>query len=1082
MSAPKEILELVERFERNREAYRSGQYNETQLRREFLDPLFEVLGWDVNNKQGYAEAYKDVIHEDAIKIGGFTKAPDYCFRIGGARKFFVEAKKPSVSVKEEISPAFQLRRYAWSAKLPLSILTDFEELAVYDCRVKPVASDKATAARVLYLTCREYSERYKEIASIFSREAVLKGSFDRYAESTRLKKGTAEVDDAFLQDIESWREMLARNIALRNPGLTQRELNFAVQCTIDRIIFLRICEDRGVEEYGQLQALQNGGRVYARLCELFQRADARYNSGLFHFEKEKTRPEPPDELTLNLSIDDHELKEITKSLYYPESPYEFSVFPADILGQVYEQFLGKVIRLTAGHRAVVEDKPEAKKAGGVFYTPTYIVEYIVKNTVGKLVEGKTPKQVAGAHTGTPLRILDPACGSGSFLIGAYQYLLDWHRDWYVTHDPKKWAAGRSPALYQTHSPSPLWGEGKGEAGNKLHPYSPSPLGGEGRGEGITPSLLRGEGKGEGQAANWRLTTGERKRILLNNIYGVDIDPQAVEVTKLSLLLKVLEGENTQTLATQLRLFNERALPDLSSNIKCGNSLIGPDFYDNAQMGLLDEEERYRINVFDWHAEFPQVFASSPDRGKESKSKRGFDAVIGNPPYIRIQTMKEWAPLEVEFYKQRYASASKGNYDIYIVFVEKCLNLLCGQGWLGLILPHKFFNAQYGEALRGIISGGKHLAHIVHFGDQQVFAGATTYTCLLFLDKSGNEYCRFVKVSDLAAWRTTAEATEGNVPCANVTSAEWNFTVGPGVALFEKLSKMPAKLGDVADRMAQGIRTSANEVYVLDLVSADGDLITAHSKQLKREVQLERKAVSLFLQGREIKPYRILPSGKVVIIPYRIENGRANLIPEKEMREQFQKTFAYLLENKPYLENRERGRMRGSSWYAYVYPKNIDVMGTSKILVPDIADSASFALDETGEYAFTSGYGITLKHNVAESSKYVLGLLNSQILDFYLKSISTTMRGGFFRYFTQFIEQLPIRTMNFTDPADKARHDRMVALVEQMLALHKQLAVAKTEHERDALQRQTNATDRQIDALVYELYGLTEEEIRTVEGE
>ena len=143
MTAPDTIKRLVEQFDRNRDAYRSGQYNETQVRREFIDPMWTALGWDVDNTQGYAEPYKDVVHEDAIKIGGVTKAPDYCFRIGGVRKFFLEAKKPSVAISGDIGPAFQLRRYAWSAKLPLSVLTDFEELAVYDCRVKPDKADKA---------------------------------------------------------------------------------------------------------------------------------------------------------------------------------------------------------------------------------------------------------------------------------------------------------------------------------------------------------------------------------------------------------------------------------------------------------------------------------------------------------------------------------------------------------------------------------------------------------------------------------------------------------------------------------------------------------------------------------------------------------------------------------------------------------------------------------------------------------------------------------------------------------------------------------------------------------------------------
>ncbi len=385
MTTPKEIKKLVERFRENRDVYCSSAYNETQARHEFIDPFFIALGWDVNNEKGYAEAYKEVIHEDAIKVGGATKAPDYSFRIGGVRKFFVEAKRPGVHIKEDAVAAYQLRRYQWSAKLALSILTDFGEFAVYDRRTKPAKTDKASTGRVLYLTADQYDERWEEIASIFTQDAILTGSFDKYA---KVAKPKAEVDTAFLKEIEDWRDMLARNIAIRNTALSNREVNFAVQRTIDRIIFLRICEDRGVETYGQLMALQNGTTTYQRLCQIFRRADERYNSGLFHFRKEKDRPEPPDGLTLQLTIDDKVLKGILKELYYPESPYEFSVLPADILGQVYEQFLGKVIRLTPAHRAVVEDKPEVKKAGGVYYTPTYIVDYIVEHTVGKLLEDR----------------------------------------------------------------------------------------------------------------------------------------------------------------------------------------------------------------------------------------------------------------------------------------------------------------------------------------------------------------------------------------------------------------------------------------------------------------------------------------------------------------------------------------------------------------------------------------------------------------------------------------------------------------------------------------------------------------------
>ena len=671
MKPPEKIKRLVDVFDRNLEAYKSSGYKEANVRFEFIDPFFEALGWDIYNKKGYAEAYKDVITEDAIKIGGVTKAPDYCFRIGGARKFFVEAKKPSVDIKGEVSPAYQLRRYAWSAGLPLSILTDFEEFAVYDCRVRPHLGDKSGNARVIYLTYKEYLDRWEEITSIFSKQAVMEGLFDKYVESKR-KRTTQEVDVEFLKEIENWRTLLARNIALRNPSLGIQEVNFAVQRTIDRIIFLRICEDRGIESYGQLQALINGTDIYERLKKVYRLADDKYNSGLFHFRQEKDLITPPDELTLGLKIDDKVLKEIFKQLYYPESPYEFSVLGADILGNIYEQFLGKVITLTEGHHAKIEEKPEVRKAGGVYYTPTYIVDYIVKNTIGKLCEGKTPKKIE------KLRILDPACGSGSFLIGAYTYLNDYHRDWYLNNLIPQ--LGHKGYISKT----------------ALRKYVP----------GKKPEMPIYQGKG----GQWYLTTREKKRILLNNIYGVDIDSQAVEVTKLSLLLKVLENENQDTLERQMKLWRERALPDLGNNIKCGNSLIGPDFYEMDQSSIpslrgaehrsnlisFTPEDREKINAFDWNAEFPEIM-----------QKGGFDAVIGNPPWISLSgrfgslmlSKRQIDYLVCKFEGNTYAP------NMYEYFIAQGLNLVTKGGFFSFIVPDRLgFNEQFISLRKRILKG------------------------------------------------------------------------------------------------------------------------------------------------------------------------------------------------------------------------------------------------------------------------------------------------------------------------------------------------------------------------------------------
>ncbi len=1025
-----EIAALCEYFATNRAAFRTPGRKEAHIRQDLIDPFFRALGWDIGNAARVAPQYCEVIVEDSLEVEGQQKAPDYTFRVGTLPKFYAEAKKCGVNIFADPAPAYQLRRYGWSAKVAVSVLTDFEELGVYDCTLRPRPADKASRARILYFRFDEYPDRWRELWDIFSREAVWTGAFDQYAASKR-KRGTSEVDVEFLKELEGWRDELARNIALRNRRLSGDELNRAVQLTIDRIVFLRMAEDRGLEPNEQLLTLCGQGDIYGGYMKLCRKADDKYNSGLFHFQTEPDVSEAPDNITPRLAVDDKVLKPILQGLYFEHgSPYEFRVLPVEILGTVYERFLGKVIRLTAGHQAKIEEKPEVRKAGGVYYTPSYIVDYIVRQTVGRQIDGLSPAQLGGKAKAQPFRMLDMACGSGSFLLGAYQCLLDHCLKWYIANGPESF----HKAVLDVAT-------------------------------GGTP--------------DWRLTIAEKKRILTTHIFGVDIDPQAVEVSKLSLLLKVLEGESAQTIGDTMRLFHERALPNLSNNIKCGNSLIGPDYFTGRL--ISDAQEFARVNAFDWKREFPAAMKAG-----------GFDSIIGNPPYIRIQTMKETAPLEVEIYKELYKTAREGNYDIYVVFIEQGLKLLNARGRLGFICPHKFFNAKYGAPVRGIVAEGQHLAHVVHFGDQQVFDGATTYTCLLFLDKSPAKECRFVQVKDLVKWKTPQNGkhaaageesvAEGAIPESRVTAAEWNFHVGNGKALFAKLARMPVKLGDLAERMGQGVRTSLNEVYVLDVVKERSKVLTLYSEQLEKNVKIERGVARAFLQGRDIKRYDIRQVKKMVLLPYECAEGKALLTPESKLVSKFPRAHGYLLANRAILSAREGGRFQGRAWYQFGRKQNIELMFQPKILVPDIADRASFALDENGEFAFTSGYGITLKPTTKESAKYVLGLLNSAVLDFYLKRVSTTMRGGFFRYFTQFIEQLPIRPINFNDSLDEAAHDRMVSLVDSMLAMHKQAASAKGESQRAAIGRQIEATDREIDRLVYELYGLTEEEIAIVEGQ
>lgn len=961
MAVPSQILDLVERFHRQVEAYRSGGYNETQTRREFIDPFFKALGWDVDNTSGTSEAYKDVIHEDAIKIGGITKAPDYCFRTAGVRRFFVEAKKPSVNILQDANPAFQLRRYGWSANLPVSILTDFEDFIVYDCRVAPVKTDTPDISRMLVFHFTEYADRWEEIESLFSKKAVLEGSLDKYAEKLKTQKGIVTVDDAFLREIEDWREKLARNIAIWNPSLSQRDLNFVVQITIDRIVFLRICEDRNIETSARILALTNGSEIYPRLVRLFREADDRYNSGLFYFKKELGREEIPDELTPSLYIEDDLLKKIIKRLYYPDSPYEFSVIPVEILGQVYERFLGKIIHVDANRNVIIDVKPEIRKAEGVYYTPSHIVNLIVKETIGGLVADKTPQQLRGVNSEKKvskgrkfiksklntsfLTIIDPACGSGSFLLAAYQYLLDWYRDWYVNDGVEKYL----DRVYQV------------------------------------------------QGAGWSLTTTERKSILLNHIYGVDIDPQAVEVTKLSLLLKVLEGETDESVTRQLHLFNERALPDLSANIKCGNSLIAANFYDIVQADFINQEIQYRINVFDWDVSFPYIMQSG-----------GFDAVIGNPPWISLTGKfgnNIYTDEEIKYLIDKF----KGNTympNVYEYFVAQGLELVKSDGYYSFIVPDRLgYNSQF-IALRERILKKSSILSLIY---KAPFSGIVADTLIFVVRKVLPK------------------------PDHTVTVAEYGRQ-----AIHRKQSDFlddPKHVFEYfEDNQLMGV---IKKIATLSYIAPLSHFCESTSGFGGKSQLIQSKKSS----SAQIRTYK------------------GDSIGRYEIRKEY--WFDFKKEN---ITGRTTDKAK---------------LGASpKILLRKTGSTIIATYDETCTFPEQSLYFL-FQQKTDASLKYILGILNSTLLNAYYQAKSLTNKKSIAQVKKVDLDLLPIPVVNFSNPLEKEQHDQMVETVEQILNLQKQLQTVKTNQDRVIIQRQIDGLEKKIDSLVYKIYQIEESEIKII---
>ena len=443
-------------------------------------------------------------------------------------------------------------------------------------------------------------------------------------------------------------------------------------------------------------------------------------------------------------------------------------------------------------------------------------------------------------------------------------------------------------------------------------------------------------------------------------------------------------------------------------------------------------------------------------------------------------MKEWAPKEVDFYNNRYLSASKGNYDIYVVFVERGLFLLNPNGRLGFILPHKFFNAQYGESLRSIIS--KNLSRIVNFGYQQVFENATTYTCLMFLMKNQPTSFEYINVENIEEWKSTSYDKFSIIETKKLGNEEWVFGEKNNIDLFTKLDKFPIKLSDVTLRIFQGLKTSADKIFIVDELESSGNNVRVFSKEKSKEYILEKELLRPLIKGGNSKRYSLKSTSKLLIFPYWVKNEKEfGLISKQDMKLKYPKAWQYLLENKPYLENRENGRMVGDKWYGYIYPKNFYVLSLPKIFTPDLAYQSSFSIDENGHYLFTGGaaggYGIIQKPEISRS--YLLGILNSKLLEWFLHNFSTMMRGGWYSYESRYIHKLPIYLIDFSNPAEVKQHDHMVTLVERMLELHKR--TPQTPHEKERLEREIASTDAQIDRLVYELYGLTEEEIRIVEG-
>ena len=991
MKEKERLHELVHKYEQNRDYYLTQRFNETMLRSEFLDPLFELLGWDIKNSAGKRTNEREVLLEEPLKkdVSAHSKKPDYTFRLFGERKFFVEAKKPCVKIDVEDDPAKQVRRYGYSAGLKVSVLSNFEYLFIYDTTYPVKEEDVRTVALIKSYHYRDYESVFEEILQFLGKESVYSGAFDDIWKDIESKVSHQSVDDLFLAQINEWRLLLGEQILSVSPDIELSELGDIVQSYINKILFLRVCEDRNIETYQRLLQIaerDNGNELIGK----FKEADRKYNSGLF-IERLSS------DIVCNIRSS---FWTIIHQLYYPESPYSFSVLSSDILGRIYEIFIAQRLALVKGKLAIV-NKPENEERD-IVTTPTYIIQEILSNTIGEQIEGKNLQQLC------KLQIADIACGSGAFLLQLFQLLQDTLIDYLLKNAKQE--------LIQT----------------SINTY--------------------------------KLPFETKRSLLTKCIYGVDKDFNAVESCKFGLLLKLLEGEDVDSLSRFHPI-----LPPLDENIFYGNSLLSS--------ADVPETEKESINPFDF-------------------AERRFDYIIGNPPYMKTEDIKNLTPVEHKLYPKHFKSAYK-QYDKYFLFIERALLLLKEDGKLGYIVPSKFMKVGAAQELRRIIADGGYLQSILSFGAFQVFSDKSTYTCILVMNKKKNTTFHFSEVEDLTTWRVrnrkAVSISERDASC--ISEDTWVLCSDEHQALFNMIWGKSAPLSEVVgdECIFNGIQTSANKVYVFTPKRADRKYyyFVGVNKQTYKIEKSVTKPYYQTAQGKDnLTSFRSFEPNARVIFPYtNAKDGKPTLLKINTIEKKYPELFKYLTDFKPVLASPKRDikptPVKKDEWYRYGRSQSLEACEVKeKMIVGVLSQADKYAIDTNGTFVTSGGTAGYCMVRVPEekhySIYYIQALLGSVQGEWMASLYGEIFRGGYIARGTKVLKQLPIRTIDFTNGDDVALHDAIVDRQKRLIDLGDKMAGVKSNPRKlTPMRRQFDMLKSEQQNAINALYGMSEEEVNKI---
>lgn len=901
------VKDLINKYDSLKSKGLIKTYDEANTCKDFILPLFEALGWDVTNRE-----------EVTAQASASHGRVDYAFCIKGIPKFFLEAKSLKVDLNDT-KWAEQTINYAWHKGVVWAVLTDFESIKVFNAEWITKNPNESLFFEIRY---DKYLENFEQL-SLLSKQAFLENRLDKEAEKWGKKRRKIPVDEKLLSDILKWRNLLATNLRKNHPALLEEELDEAIQRILDRLIFIRTCEDRNIEQITLsplLREWQNSGkkrRLSQELKSVFRNFDDGYNSQIFS-----------PHLCEDLKINEDVLEIIINGLYETEDRsirYDFSAIDADVLGSMYEQYLGHILKKTPT-RATVKEKHLRRKEMGIYYTPKYIVDYIVKNTVGEMLKEKSYKDAM------KVKILDPACGSGSFLIRAFEEMDNYLKE-------KRSQKGEEFAYFR------------------------------------------------------------RMEILNNNLYGVDLDKQAVEIAQLNLLLKALE--------------TRQKLP-IIKNIRQGNSLISGDELTLFKYFGKNWQEKHPFN---WQEQYPEVF-------KEG----GFDVVIGNPPYVSfgLRGVERLEKSLALYLRERFPHSAEYKLSTYTIFIDRAISLLKDGGMLSFIVPDSFLLGRYFSKLRRYILDTCEIKEVILFQKDFWKAGVVGLPVILLVRKQ----------SDRDKRRKNKLTTK----------------------LYSSLEAFGRKESKVFSYEQDYFENIAHNRFRL--------FFDKESREFTNKI--EKNSTRL---------------GEIVSI----HTGVRSLIGQKNIINPFKKG-----------ENWERGLISGSeigryqlNWagnYINIDPKILwsggwdsNVVLKEKLIMRQTGDSLIAAYDGQKFYHLNNCHSVILRGDKPYSIKFVLAVINSKLMNHYYHL--TTLEKGRTMAQTDIetLEQLPIRKIDFSNPKEKKMHDDLVKLVDKMLDLNKQSQQTSEKSDKwYSLKSEMGKTDKKIDEMVYELYGITEKEKKMIE--